>query len=123
MYLQQKDRAQAVPARYTHSTVAALPPVSQLSDLRLQPTLAHMDRPPATLLLSHPGEEGAVKRSLMLYFGGAELYDMSEHLPNTVGDVEFDATVASLNCHFDPQLNVDSAGKRRVSRCLLYITL
>ena len=50
---------------------------------------------------------GAVQRSLMLHHGGAVLYELFEHLPNTGSETDFEAAVLALNRHFDPQLNPD----------------
>ena len=43
----------------------------------------------------------------MLHFREAELYDLFKHLPNTGGEMGFDASVEALNRHFYPQLNPD----------------
>ena len=51
--------------------------------------------------------DGAVQRSLMLHLGGAELYELFEHLPNMGCDTDFEAAVEALNKHLDPQLNPD----------------
>lgn len=51
--------------------------------------------------------DGTVKRSPLILYGGAEIYDLFETLPNTGDDDDYDAAVAALNRHFDPQLNSD----------------
>lgn len=50
---------------------------------------------------------GTVKRSLLIYYGGEEIYDLFETLPNTGEDDDYEGAVAALNRHFDPQLNYD----------------
>ena len=63
----------------------------------------------------------------MLHLGGAELYELFEHLPNTGGETDFEAAVAALNRHFDPQLNPDyerfKLRQARVHRCILCLPL
>ncbi|KAJ1213853.1 hypothetical protein NDU88_001483 [Pleurodeles waltl] len=51
--------------------------------------------------------DGTTMRSMMLHMGEDELYDLFEHPPNTGADDDFDAAVAGLNRHFDPQMNPD----------------
>lgn len=46
--------------------------------------------------------DGRVKRSLLMCYGGAELYDLFETLPNTGTDDNYEEAVAALNRHFDP---------------------
>ena len=48
-----------------------------------------------------------VQRSLTLHLGGAELYELFEHLQNTGSETDFEAAMAALNRRFDPQLNPD----------------
>ncbi|KAJ1106856.1 hypothetical protein NDU88_004254 [Pleurodeles waltl] len=50
---------------------------------------------------------GAVKQSLLLHFGGDEIYKLFRHIPNTRAVDDYDAAVRALNMHFDPQQNPD----------------
>ena len=43
----------------------------------------------------------------MLHFGGAELYELFEMLPNTGDENDFEAGIAALDKYFDSQLNPD----------------
>ena len=43
----------------------------------------------------------------MLHFGGVELYELFQLLPNTGSENDFEAAIAALDKHFDPKLNPD----------------
>ena len=51
--------------------------------------------------------DSAVQTSLMLHLGMAELYEHFQHLSNTGSETDFEAAMAVLNRHFDPQHNSD----------------
>mgnify|MGYP002804978260 CR=1 FL=1 len=90
-----------------HTPFTGLPPFSELADPATAAPhwrswigrLRHYFR---TARETH----GAVQRSLMLHLGGAELYELFEHLPNTGSETDFEAAVMALNT-LQPQLNPD----------------
>lgn len=102
--------ANAIPAPQinTHTAVAPLPPFSEATD----PTTAAPRWKAWVGRLNHYFKgtretDGTVKQSLLILYGGAEIYDLFETLPNTGEEDDYEAAVAALNRHFDPQLNND----------------
>ncbi|XP_072041058.1 uncharacterized protein [Amphiura filiformis] len=46
------------------------------------------------------------KRALLLHFGGADLHDVFDTLPNTGAEDDFNAAVTALTTHFTPKQNI-----------------
>lgn len=100
--------ATQAPPGPTHSATAPLPPFSEMSD----PATAAQRWRAWVGRLNHYFKgtretDGTVKRSLLIFYGGAEIYDLFETLPNTGEDDDYEGAVNALNRHFDPQINHD----------------
>ena len=104
------SQATTLPQTLAHeyAPATALPPFSEIADpattaLRWRSWVGRL----SDYYQATREKDKAVQRSLLLHFGGVELYKLFQHLPDRGNETDFEAPVTMFDKYFDPQPSRD----------------